>query len=792
MKTNNRIVSVACALCVCTASLFGQEQTPSPAQKKVYVRDVAVKGTVNTNAGLITANFALKKGDRYSAKDVQESIHTLYNLGLFADISIEAISLENDSFTLVITMKEHPILDKVQFSGNDEIDTKDLEEKVNILSGTVISPSVVQKAKNQVADLYTEKGFLLAEISPKTYESKETGKTILEFEIKEGKKVKVKEIRIKGAVALKEKKIKKVIENTKEDRWWRSGDYNEDKFFEDMKRIEAYYNTEGFLDAKVQNWDVSYSDDKKNMYITIDIFEGTRYFLGNVVFTGNEIFDDKILIPKMTLKRGDLFNNQEYEISKFNLQSLYREDGYLYISLQDEKTYRKDTVDIIFRLKEGMPAYINRVIINGNTKTWDKVVRREIALHPGDIYSQSQMMLSQRDILQTNYFDQATPDVRPNDDGSIDLVMNVQEKESGTGQVSASAGYSQRDGFILGASLSMPNFSITRPFMEGAGQSVDLQLEYGKYSKRYDVGFTEPWFMDTPTLLGFRGFYWWRDWQYNAIEERRKGGEIRVGRRLRWPDPYFKVYSTYDVSLREYLQDGLIMDDDFIQGTVIKNSGIESALSLTLTRNSTDLPDFPTKGSVVEYSPSISGYFLGGEYKYIKHRFSAQLYLPVFWQFVYSQAINFSHLNGSIIGRYDHFLAGGVNYEGVIRGYPDRSFGDLVMGEHVGYNLAVFSSELRFPIMERRLYLGVFADFGNTWAQLRDINFADLKTGVGTGVKLLVPMLGLIGFDVAWGLNDYPEPGVGSDSYGNVVTHEQKTGEKPPYFEFHFRFGKPF
>jgi outer membrane protein insertion porin family len=473
----------------------------------------------------------------------------------------------------------------------------------------------------------------------------------------------------------------------------------------------------------------------------------------------------------------------------------------LYVQIAEEKSYRGDTIDVTFRIKEGLPAYVNKIIVNGNTKTWDKVIRREVLLKPGEIYRQSQLFISQRNMLQTNFFDQATPDIQQNTDRNIDVVFNVQEKESGTGQVSAGAGYSERDGFVFTAGLTMPNFAITRPFVEGAGQSVNLNAEWGRYSRKIDIGITEPWFMDTPTLLGFRGYYWWRDYgQYSGttvsyeeeITERRKGVELRSGRRLKWPDIYFNFYSTYNLSYREYIyeSDPDYNKDLFIEGITVRNNGYESALSLRLSRNSTDLPDFPTRGSNIEYNPSISGYFLQGTYKYIKHRFAAQTYLPLPAKFVLLQGFTFSHLRGEIVGRFDHFLAGGVNYEGIIRGYPDRAFGDLVPSNpHAGYNLVVSSTELRYPVIDRRLYVGLFADFGNTWSKLNNIDFQDMKTGVGAGVKLMVPMLGLLGLDVAWGLNDYADPSYPS-SNGNPTSYREKSGKKPPYFEFHFRIGR--
>jgi outer membrane protein insertion porin family len=246
------------------------------------------------------------------------------------------------------------------------------------------------------------------------------------------------------------------------------------------------------------------------------------------------------------------------------------------------------------------------------------------------------------------------------------------------------------------------------------------------------------------------------------------------------------------LSYREYIygSDEDYNADETIEGITIKNNGYESSVSLRLSRNSTDLPDFPTKGSTVEYNPSISGYFLGGTYKFIKHRFATQTFLPLPAKFVLLQGFNFSHLRGSIVGRYDHYLAGGVNYEGIIRGYPDRTFGDLSpTNPHAGYNLIVSTTELRYPVIDRRLYVGLFADFGNTWANLNKVDFQDLKTGIGAGVKLMVPMLGLLGLDVAWGLNDYPEP-ASPASNGNPTSYMKNSSNKPPYFEFHFRIGR--
>ncbi len=765
----------------------------------VYIRNVRVANTVNANPGLILNNAAVKQGGRFIAKDVHETIRSLYALGLFSDILVEASDVINDSLDLTIRVTENPIIHKIEFSGNSKIDNKELQGKISLNPGSWLTPAAINGAKNTLLSHYREKGYLLADVTVNTYSSKEDGRTVLEFEIKEGKKVVIGKISFHGVNAFTEKKLKSLMQDTKEDRWWRSGDFDEYKFRKDLELIEAFYQSEGFLDARIDKHDVSYTDDNRKLNIDIYLTESLKYYFGKAFFSGNELFSDTVLTTSFGMKPGIVFNKQLYDMAKYNVESMYREEGYLYIQMVEEKKYRNDTIDVTFRIKEGLPAYVNRVVITGNTKTWDKVLRREVLLRPGEIYRQSQLFISQRNIIQTNYFDEATPDIQQNFDRNVDIVFNVKEKESGTGQVSAGAGYSERDGFVFTAGLSMPNFALSRPFVEGAGQSVDLKAEWGKYSRTIDLGVTEPWFMDTPTLLGFRGYYWWKDYsnsQYYStttnITERRKGVELRTGRRLRWPDIYFNTYGTYNLSYREYIygSESNNSTDQVIEGIRIRNNGYESSISLRLSRNSTDLPDFPTRGSTVEYNPSVSGYLLGGNYKFVKHRFVTQTYLPLPAKFILLQGFMFSHLRGSVVGRYDHYLAGGVNYEGIIRGYPDRAFGDLIpTNPHAGYNLIVSTTEIRYPIIDRRLYAGIFADFGNTWASLNKVDLQELKTGVGAGVKLMVPMLGLLGLDVAWGLDDYPVPSSPTDN-GNPTSYEKSSGKKPPYFEFHFRIGR--
>ena len=301
---------------------------------------------------------------------------------------------------------------------------------------------------------------------------------------------------------MKDKQLRKKLP-TKEDRWWRDGDFKEDEYRLGLDSLVDHYRELGYLDASVQGEKITYTDDKKWMDIRINVTEGKRYRFGNATFIHNNIVEDAALKAQVLLDSGEIFNMKKYEATKFQVQSVYREEGYLFMDMQDQFTYRDSVVDVTFTIKENNIAHIHLVDIRGNTKTKDKVIRREVKLFPGDIFRQSLIMRAQRDIMQLAFFDNVEPNIEQVKDGDasdVNLVLKVTEKQAGTGTVSAGLAYSQRDTFVGTVGLQIPNFM-------GNGQRADLSLEYGEQKQLASIGFTEPWFLDTPTLVGGSIFY---------------------------------------------------------------------------------------------------------------------------------------------------------------------------------------------------------------------------------------------------------------------------------------------
>jgi outer membrane protein insertion porin family len=372
--------------------------------------------------------------------------------------------------------------------------------------------------------------------------------------------------------------------------------------------------------------------------------------------------------------------------------------------------------------------------------------------------------------MQLNYFNSVNPDLRPNNDGTIDLVFDIAEKDN-IGQLSVGAAYSQVDKFVGNFSVSIPNF-------RGLGQQLDLNLEYGQRRKIISLGFQEPWIFSTPTSLSGTVYYqhYSSDWVTESY-----GFRIGLGRRLQWPDDYFRIGTTYQLSWereQEQQQRYTIPDGPEI---IVPESGLLSRLGVTLSRNDTDIPNFPNYGSSFYISPEITG--LGGKYKYLKGTVGYDWYYPLFWKFVLGTKTKFGLIYPMfgapevVISRWDMFNIGGVYTDGTLRGYTDYTFGGRYHPTE-GMSMLAMTTELRFPILEQQLYLGIFGDIGNTWSSLSDVDYGDLYSGVGVGMRIMVPMLGLMGFDFGWKLDD-----------PNRSHFSNKTSER---FEFHFLMNRGF
>ena len=412
---------------------------------------------------LIINMSGLRISSELDPKAIQDAIKRLYAMRLFSDIQIEGKEIDGET-ELFIKVREYPKVSSIQISGNKKIKTDALKEKLNITLGKVISPLDVKADVDNIKSIYREKGYLAAKIESEVLQSDKEGEVALRFEIKEGKKVRIKKIFIEGNQVFKDKKIKKKMKN-KEDSFWRSGEFDPEKFEEDKERIVEFYKKRGYLDAGIISDSIWYGLSPKDMFIKIVLTEGDRYKFGKTNWEGNKLFSAEKLNKLVKFKQGEIYNQEKYEETLGNVYSVYQEEGYIYVMIEDNVVTKGNIVNIDYHITEGMPANVHKINIEGNTKTKEKVIRRERCILPGQRFRRSLLMRSIRNVMYLNYFANVEPDYEVLENGDIDLSIKVEEKP--TGQFMFGAGYGARDKWVGNIGLGIPN-------LFGNGQNLRL------------------------------------------------------------------------------------------------------------------------------------------------------------------------------------------------------------------------------------------------------------------------------------------------------------------------------
>ncbi len=713
------------------------------------LRGIKVKGEVTADQALILSTFGLRLGEMVGADQIREGIRRLYGLGLFSDVRVEGEKV-SQGIELTLLLREYPILERIEFSGNDKLDTAKLKEEVSLMEGGILKPWEVKENVEKIESLYKREGYYLARVVPRQIPSREKGKVVLRFDITEGGKVGVKRIEVEGNRFLTAGKIKSQME-IKEKKWWRGGEFDQEKFQKDKEKIVELYRKEGYIDAKVVSDSIWFDSNKKDMFIKLRVEEGPRYLFGKVSFEGAKLFSEEELKRQLKFKAGHKFNQEKYEESLGRLYSAYQDKGYIYAQIQDQTKRRGHKLDILYRIEEGEQAKVRRIIIEGNTKTWEKVIRRELAIKPGQVFSRAALMRSLRNVTYLNYFEKVTPDFETLPDGDINLILRVKEKF--TGQISAGFGYSETDKLVGTASFSLPNFL-------GRGERLDLSSDIGKRTKNFNFSYTIPWFRDTPTTVGLDLYQNTRIWT-NYYTEERRGGAIRFGRRLRFPDNYFRLYVRYkaeSVKFYDFSSAYKAIQNPAYDLSQRRWPQITSSTTFTLERDSRDMPQFATKGTYHSLSSELAGGPFGGDVDYHKEIFETQWHFPTLWKFTLSLRGRIGVVDGyrspSTVPFSERFFPGGTSFDGMIRGYDDRSICPRQDGVEIGgRGVLIFNLEYRFPLAEQQLYLLLFADAGNSWLSGREITPIGLYKSVGVGVRFVVPMLGVLGFDFGYGLD---------------------------------------
>ncbi len=732
------------------------------AQKKsIKIISVSVVGNQTTDANIILMTAGLTEGSEISGDQIQKSIKQLWGLGIFSDIQLRVERQVGDNYYLRLELTEHPRVESYSFEGNKKIKERDLQEALNLYPGQIYNPSKIVKNENTILKLYEEKGFLLTSVAADTNKSDKPNRVKLVFNIDEGQKVNIKKISFTGNTNFDDGKLKKQLKDTKENKWWWfGGDFKKKEYEEDKDRLLAFYRKNGFRDVEIVKDSIYYDETRENLFIDITVQEGVRYRIRKITWEGNELFDTVLLSNLLNIKEGDYYNQEELQKAVTDkLSSIYYDYGYIFTQVvPQEIPVGQDQLDIKFIIHEGDPVTVRKILVEGNTKTKEKVIRRELRILPGDVFSRAALMRSHREIFIMNYFSNVIPDVRTVNQEQVDILFTVEEKS--TDQANMSAGWSERDRLIGSLGVGMNN-------LFGNGQRLNFDWTFGRYFRNFQIGFTEPWLFDTPTLAGISLYDSKRDNSiFYGYKQTSRGGTFRVGRRMRWPDNYFRsdfIYRIDQTSLSDFSERIAELNPN---GIATENWPLtSSSITYALSRDSRDRAEFPTRGSEFSITNEFAGKVLGGNVEYHKHLFSFNGYYPFFWKLVLHTNTDVGYLDGfgsdSRIPYLELFFIGGA---GLTRSTPLRGYDDPLSGNggaalvSGGRTLLKQQLEIRMPFLDNPTAYGlVFAEAGNIWSNIGDTDPFDLKRSIGVGIRIFMPMLGLIGFDYAYGFDNFED-----------------------------------
>lgn len=783
-----KILSIALLSILLISNVFAQ----SP--QEINLKGIEVEGNTLTNSDVIIFTSGLKEGNVLKAGDFSRSIKQLWKSGLFNDVQIYINEETEEGISVIIAVDEAPILGEILITGDKKVSKTKIEEAIGLRTGQRIPDFKIEAGQSKVLDLYSEEGFLLATVDVSIEEAKVdtsiTNQKIVEntrdlkVDIREGNRVKIGKIIFNGNENISDRKLRKTLKDTKQQRWyffWRSS-FDDNKYQDDKEKLKAFYQKRGYRDAMVVADSISYSEDKKKMDIWLTVNEGPKYYYRNFSWDGNKLYTDKQLNSALGISKGEDYNEEDLQKGIYErAQSLYMDKGYIYSNIIPEiSPVGKDSIDVHFSVIENQKVYVRNIIISGNTRTRENVIRRELKLYPGDVFSRQKLIRSQREVWILNYFGNVVPDVIPVDDDKVDLEITVEEKSSE--RANLNVGYTKEYGMTGGGGIEFMNFrGKGQRFMLSAatGLSGGSSYNYQTASQRsqyhsFSLSFTDPMINDTPNLVGGSLFYSFRGKStqyYYPLDLTVLGGSLMWGRRFRWPDDFFRGQWGFQITNKIY--NGTQEDLDLYTGGLKQSVGVN--ISQTITRDSRDRPEFTTTGSRMVWNTTLSGGVLGGNEDFHKHVLSLELYSPLISKFVLVNTIKAGVIGKlasrgdekSIIPYDERFIMGGngIPYGNMLRGYDDNAIGPLSSrGSPVGGNSMLrFTTELRFPLSENPvIYALAFAEMGNVWAnkdmtepfRLTRTGPLNLKRAAGVGIRFFMPMIGMLGFDIGYGFDD--------------------------------------
>ncbi len=714
-------------------------------EAKKVISEVEIRGNKVVSSQIILGKIRTKAGDRIDQIVLDEDIKRLYASGYFTDVELELFPAE-EGVKAIFVVVEKPKVTEIIVEGNKVIRTEALKKDMKTVVGQILDRKILKEDVSQIKELYESKGLHLIDIEYEVDENEITGEATVYILIDEGRRVRIQRINIYGNSSFSDRKILRLLKTRS--KWFFSpGFFKEDTFKEDLERVKVFYWQEGYVDVEVTP-DIHYDADRRRMYISLTIAEGKKYLTGQIKIIGNELFPSEEIKERLEMTTGSVFSEYDLRQDISRIQEYYFARGYIFAETSSDKTVQGDTgvVDIIYKITEGELAYVDKIKIEGNLKTKDIVIRRELKIKPGDKFDGEKLQRSKERLYNLGYFEEVSYDIGPGSAAEKkDLTISVKEKK--TGEFSFGGGYSSVDQFVGFVQLSQINFDLFNfPTFTGGGQDLSIRGEFGQKRKRYSLSFTEPWIFDRPISFGFDVYDRMHVW--GDYTEERQGGDVRLGKR-------FGEYNSAGLMYKG--EKVMIYDVPSTTNPEIRSergSNMVNSLMLNLGRDTRDNIYTPTKGIVISGIGRYAGGFLAGEKDFYDLTGLFSVYFSYFKRFVLNLKVRIGtakeYGDTPTVPISERFFAGGAN---TIRGYGERMVGPPDTGGSPvgGKSMFIFNAEFTFPIIEV-VKGAVFYDAGNIWRDSYHIEFDDLMSGVGVGVRVKTP-IGPVKLDYGYGLN---------------------------------------
>jgi len=745
------------------------------------VAKIVVRGNRLVESAAIRTTLSTKEGQRISPARLAADVKALWALKYFDDIKVNALP-SSKGVILVYVVKEKPSVRKVIVGGNDELDLEDINEVLDLKIGAILDISKVKSNLEKIKDLYVEKGYYLAEITYKLRKVSQTEIDIL-YTCQENAKVTIRRINFLGNENVETDDLKGMI-GTQEGGYFSwitdSGTYQEDAFERDLMILSSIYYDRGFVNVKISRPQVVLSADKRYMYITIHIAEGEQYRIGKLDIKGDLLWPKKELLKNLTVETGEMFNRTRLGQDILRLTDRYKDKGHAYVNITPLTSIDADKriVDLTLDVQKGPEVIFERINIRGNTKTRDRVIRREMKIAEGDKYSQSKLNRSRARIMALGFFE--TVNLSTSRGTSDDrIVVNFEVKERPTGTFQIGAGFSSVENFIAQAQVSQNN-------LFGRGQRLTLQAQISGLRQLFSLSFWEPYFVDTNWTFGFD--------IYNSVRNFESFNRNATGGNLTWGYPItddLRMFITYKAEWVDVATSGggtlfgsgaTSPLPSGVQIANLFNDGVTSSVRLSLQWDTRNNRLFPTKGMFhaawAEFAPD----WLGSQNLFTRLGAFTRFYYPIWWKFVFkfnAQVGWITSTDPAGVPIFERYFTGGIMD---VRGFRPRSLGPripvptsldptapLFYFNKGGNKELVFNAEIEFPIFEKVGIKGViFSDAGNSYDDNEDISFEGLRHSWGWGIRWFSP-IGPLRFE--WGLpfepNDDEEPLVFEFTIGN-------------------------